>query len=435
MAEQQQREVDATLPLQEEAALSAATANASAGAAARVSARASAATATSSAKADTAPALAGASKTSHDATTTADEPGKAQAPSTTTSGNPNIPSTSTATPTPEANPTNRDGGGSSSIDNTEDPYKRTIRFVPAATDGPGSDAARPFGSLAYERTELAVVPPATPALPPHYVERSVLLRRAVNVLTRQTPPGALASPHGERGGHRLHVLLGSSGSGKTVLASSIVRNTRIRKEFKQGIFWVQAGCGSDGTNSGRFLALVRGLAAGVERDYGLTGANTDGEKGRSFAATADEVIRGRGPCSPRLACAEEAISQMAKVNGNTNHRRLVVLDDACDAGVVSELQRAGFVVVVTTTSAGALSLERGMGRDRRIEKLEVPSDMTHNEAVTLLKRRRRIIRQREGGGSDMEQRDAVDDIAGTTPAESRLLEVIECDNVCFVFAV
>ncbi|CAM9362941.1 unnamed protein product, partial [Laminaria digitata] len=134
--------------------------------------------------------------------------------------------------------------------------------------------------------------------------------------------------------------------------------------------------------------------------------------------------RTRGRTTERLVCVEEAILLLANANALAI-RRLVVLDDVCDAEVVSGLQRAGFVVLVTTTNAGALSLERGIYKDRRVIKMEVPSGMTQRQAVTLLRRRQGVE------GSKTELRDAAVDGAAGAPAGSQLLEVAE--NWCGLF--
>lgn len=283
---------------------------------------------------------------------------------------------------------------------------------------------------------MAAVPSAAPALPPHYVERSALLRRAIDALTSKVFYfGWLAGPHG----HHLQVLLGASGSGKTVLASSIVRHPEIRKAFWRGIFWVRTKVGrggSCGTSSGRFLGLLRGLVEEVEGADSDPASATHGEKGgggnggggsrdsdvdgggdnRRSRTSAARVTPGESRRPRRLACVEEGILRLADANARAS-RRLLVLDDVCDAGVVSELQRAGFVVLVTTTIAGALSLERGIAADRRVIKIEVNNDMTRRQAFTLLRRRQ----GEEGDG--MELRDAADDSTGA-PAGSILLEVI-----------
>ena len=349
--------------------------------------------------------------------------GTDQAPSMTTGVK--VSNTSTATTTTTTTTTTTSGGN---VEDVAGSCKGPFEQRSSGTDPTLSAPRFIHSSLADERTEMAAIPSAAPALPPHYVERPALLRRAVNVLTRKCVDFGLTGSHP----YHLRVLLGANGAGKTVLASSIVRCPEIRKEFWRGVFWVTTKIGRGGccgTNGGRFLGLLRGLVAEIEGGSSDPTRARDGEKcgggdrygnstrGRTSAAT---VVSGESYSPQRLACVEEAILRLADANSRTN-RRLLVLDDVCNAEVAFELVRAGFVVLVTTTSADALSLERGT--DRRVSNIEVPSDMTHQQAFMVRKKRRG-----EQAG-DMELRGAADGMAGA-PAGSKLHEVI-CLFFCF----
>lgn len=240
-----------------------------------------------------------------------------------------------------------------------------------------------------------LVPSEAPPLPPHYVERSDLLKGAVDVLAN-TNTGGDGS---------FYVLLGRSASGKSTLASAVVRDLKTRSAFRGGIFWVNLGkAGSSAVSTTRTTVATRGRA-GSGWSTAAAGARATAEWGKE-AAGAGGLAEGEGggqlrallrvllarlcgadpfPVPPsangdvagdiyegsRLsASAGEAARQLASMNKEAflrRGRRLLVLDDFGGVGgahdglndSLAELKRAGFALLVVCTEPGVLSLLRG----------------------------------------------------------------------------
>ncbi|CAB1117058.1 unnamed protein product [Ectocarpus sp. CCAP 1310/34] len=260
-------------------------------------------------------------------------------------------------------------------------------------------------------TRVAAVPPEAPRLPSHYVERSALLEKVVNMLVAKKhldnghASGGTTTNSGDNqldnnlpirnnGNNGTHVekccktffprgtkntsgdgngnensndddgregaayaLLGDSGSGKTVLASAIASHPEVRRKFWRGIFWVSLGRGGvvtrarTGTGGGLLRALLHDLAAQVVAlDLPLP---ANGEE----AAAATALLA-------RSASAGETLKQLASSNGGSHVgelSRLLVLDGISESftdnpNAVAELGRAGFTVLVTCSRPCALSV-------------------------------------------------------------------------------
>lgn len=88
--------------------------------------------------------------------------------------------------------------------------------------------------------QLQAPPPAlgalhgVPSLPPHYLERPEVLRELRDALRSQPERRVLITS--ARVG-----LQGMGGIGKSVLASALARDTRVRSLFPDGVYWVTIG--------------------------------------------------------------------------------------------------------------------------------------------------------------------------------------------------
>ncbi|CAM9436286.1 unnamed protein product, partial [Hapterophycus canaliculatus] len=165
--------------------------------------------------------------------------------------------------------------------------------------------------------DLAEVPREAPIIPPTYVERADLKQQVVQDLVDfQRSPSAT------------HCVLGMGGQGKTLLASSVVRDDRVRAAFKNGIFWVPVG------REGKNVALLLEYLA-----VQLARAPTDTPH----------------DCPHRFDGAEEAARYLSAVLENNGLRCLVVLDNVWGVEVVSAFASTGFHVLVTTRQETVVS--------------------------------------------------------------------------------
>ncbi|CAM9295753.1 unnamed protein product, partial [Ectocarpus sp. 13 AM-2016] len=293
-------------------------------------------------------------------------------------------------------------------------------------------------------TRVAAVPPEAPRLPSHYVERSALLEKVVNMLIGKKHldkghasgcittnrgdnqldnnlpirnngnngtqvekcckaffPRGTKNTSGDGNGNEksndddsregaAYALLGDSGSGKTVLASAIVSHPEVRRKFWRGIFWVNLGRGGvvtrarTGTRGGLLRALLHDLAAQVVAlDLPLP---SNGEE----AAAATALLA-------RSASAGETLKQLASSNGGSNVgelSRLLVLDGISESftdnpNAVAELERAGFTMLVTCSRPCALSV---LQSKQPMAKPEVgvpgglPNDLEHGHRTSQHRR-------------------------------------------------
>lgn len=206
------------------------------------------------------------------------------------------------------------------------------------------DARETQKGLLQPRLEpMAVIPIGAPSLPDCYVERSSIVEKVVFELTCSGAASGTASS--------AHMLLGMGGGGKTVLASSVVRHERVRKHFRQGIFWLRVSQGG----KDHLHALLEGLA----RQVGA--APTDAPHG------VPHTFNSLGTVVQHLTAV--AISEPP---------RLVVLDDVWEREVVDALVSTGLVLLVTTRDDSVV----GGGRGARSEV----GNMAEDVALNLLTR-------------------------------------------------
>ena len=185
--------------------------------------------------------------------------------------------------------------------------------------------------------EMAAVPAGALNLPQSFVERSGFHGAVDDVIN---PAEALAP----------FSVVGMGGGGKSVMASAMVRDSRVRQHFRGGMFWVRAGRGADKG----LLPLLQGLA----REMGAT------------ATDAPHVV----PHS--LNSLEQVKQHLAVVATSTGSSpRLVVLDDVWERDVVDVFLPLKVKVVVTTRDRSVVGVP-----GRRLDL----GDMSENEALELL---------------------------------------------------
>ena len=188
---------------------------------------------------------------------------------------------------------------------------------------------------------LADIPGGTPVLPLTYVQRTALAERVVDDITDpQRSPSAT------------HCLLGMGGGGKTLLASSVVQDDRVRASFKNGIFWVSVG--REGKD---VMRLLEYLAIELER------------------VPTDTPQR----CPRRFESAEEVARHLSTVREQNALRCLVVLDNVWRVEVVNAFASTGFHVLVTTRQRAVISAaHRGLCTE--------VGDMSEEDAVEVLRK-------------------------------------------------
>ena len=185
--------------------------------------------------------------------------------------------------------------------------------------------------------DMAAVPAGAQKLPPSYVERASV----------QVAVGSLIDPEMAL---TPFTVVGMGGGGKTTLASAIVREPRVRKHFRGGVFWTRVGRGQ----KEYLLPLLQGLA----REVGAAPTDTP-------------------HAVPHDLCSVPNVQQhLAWVSSmNTAARTLVVLDDVWEREVVQAFLHLGFKVLVTTRDRSVVDVPGGL--------LEL-GDMEGDEALDLL---------------------------------------------------
>lgn len=183
--------------------------------------------------------------------------------------------------------------------------------------------------------KLAAIPSAAISLSGTHVSRPNLLGRAIGTLTDLALAKAPC------------VLAGMGGAGKTVLASAVVRNDKVREHFRAGVFWLGVGRGAKDKLHALLQDLVRQLAS--RQAVVAPELETLEDVTRHLTA---EVADGRGP-------------------------RLVVLDDVWEREVVNALLYTGLQLLVTTRDRSVVSMPGGL--------VEV-GDMDDDEALQVLRR-------------------------------------------------
>ena len=192
--------------------------------------------------------------------------------------------------------------------------------------------------------ELAEIPREAPVLPTTYVHRTAPFQGVVADLTDP-----------ERSASATHCLLGMGGGGKTLIASSVVRDENVRASFKDGVFWVPVG---NRENEGKSVELLL----------------------ESLAKRLAVVPTGRPhTCPNRFSGPEEALQHLSAVRAKNDLRCLVVLDNVWDVEVVSAFASTGFHVLVTTR-------QRAVIPPRHSGLCTEVGDMSEEDAVEVLRR-------------------------------------------------
>ncbi|CAM9580135.1 unnamed protein product, partial [Choristocarpus tenellus] len=86
-----------------------------------------------------------------------------------------------------------------------------------------------------------------PPLPPAFLPRTLLAEKVGCTILHPFLPMGIAG------------ISGSSGTGKTVLASAVVRGVAVRRRFGDRVFWLHAGRGAEG----RLVSLLQELAEAI----------------------------------------------------------------------------------------------------------------------------------------------------------------------------
>lgn len=151
--------------------------------------------------------------------------------------------------------------------------------------------------------DTARIPKSPLPLPRYYVARTSLLE---DVVTLTMAADDLGTPH---------ALFGMGGSGKTVLASALISDDRIRKHFRRGVFWIKSGPGCN------IVDILERLASRMMVDPGAR-IEFDSE--------------------------EEGIQRLTAWVASDPQPRLLVLDDVWESDVVNALRHTGLKLLVTT---------------------------------------------------------------------------------------
>lgn len=165
---------------------------------------------------------------------------------------------------------------------------------------------------------LPRVPRLAPILPKTHVRREPLVEKIVDDLINTGRRASAA-----------YALVGMGGSGKSILASSVVRDERVRSSFRHGMFWLSVGEGRKEEVALLLEDLARELAI----------------------APAVE----RHTCPDEFVDADQTIRYLAEIRKRGNLRCLVVLDNVWDVEVVNAFASAGFHLLVTTRKRSVIS--------------------------------------------------------------------------------
>ncbi|CAN0409766.1 unnamed protein product [Ectocarpus sp. 12 AP-2014] len=184
---------------------------------------------------------------------------------------------------------------------------------------------------------MASVPRSAIALTDGHISPPTLLGSAIDYLTSTAVGDAPC------------VLTGMAGTGKSVLASAVVRDEKVREHFHAGMYWVRARDAKD-----ELHACLEGLALRVASTSGTT--------------------------TPGLGSVEEVTHYLKAVCADSVSPRLVVLDDVWEREVVDTLKLTGLQVLVTTRDRSVVSMPgecvevEDMEEDEALEVLRVVSD-------------------------------------------------------------
>ena len=189
--------------------------------------------------------------------------------------------------------------------------------------------------------KLAAVPCAAPSLPRSHVPRTGMVEQIVS---------GLLGP--QRESPVVDGLVGMGGGGKTVLASSVVRDDRVRSRFIHGVFWVCVGrAGKDNV-----ALLLEQLA-------------------RELAAAPSDTPH---VCPHSFDTAENTARHLKEILARNKLRCLLVLDGVWDVEVVSAFASTGFHLLVTTR-------QRAVIPPAHEGTLVEIGDMSKDEALQVLR--------------------------------------------------
>ncbi|CAM9937884.1 unnamed protein product [Ectocarpus sp. 8 AP-2014] len=182
--------------------------------------------------------------------------------------------------------------------------------------------------------DMAAVPRGAISLTDAHVSRPSLLERAVDYLTNTARGDAPC------------VLTGMAGAGKSVLASAVVRDEKVREHFSAGMFWWRVGRDA----KDQLHEWLEGLVLRVASSSRTT--------------------------PPVLGSVEEVTRYLKAFCADAVSPHLVVLDDVWEREVVDALQLAGLQLLVTTRDRSVVSMPGGC--------VEV-GDMEEDEALEVLR--------------------------------------------------
>lgn len=197
----------------------------------------------------------------------------------------------------------------------------------------------------YQRRQplprMAAVPSRAPKLPDNFVKRSI----AKDILAELTAASS-SEPTS-------NCLWGLKGTGKSVLASWLVRQDDTRSKFNGGIFWAS-------------------LAGKAREDRGLV-----------LEELAPKIADVLGFQERDWIHQDVDIEEVMKLltKGQGDEKRLLVLDNLYDLELIETFARAGFHLLVTTTT----TTRGGSGSsDARTIKFTKVQEMEDEEAMNLL---------------------------------------------------
>lgn len=178
----------------------------------------------------------------------------------------------------------------------------------------------------------AAVPPGSNSLTNAHVSRPSLLGSTIGYLTKTTLANAPC------------VLTGMAGGGKSVMASAVVQDDKVREHFRAGMFWWRVGSDAKDQLHEWLQGLVSRVCLGT-------------------------------PSQP-LDSVEEMTRHLKAICADSASPRLVVLDDVWEREIVDALQLTGLQLLVTTRNRSVVSMPG--------ECIEV-GDMEEDEALEMLR--------------------------------------------------
>lgn len=170
-----------------------------------------------------------------------------------------------------------------------------------------------------------------PQLPDHYQGRRAELQ-AVRELLEQDPPGRASE-----GGAGAVGIVGMGGIGKTVLATALAHDEKVRAHFPEGIVWLSMGIGCRPEDK------------------------------------ASQLARALSMSSVTFGSAADARAQLGLRTARS--RLLVVLDDVWDAAAVDPFANLGSGCGLIITTRDARVTERSRARIFRLQTLDLPESL------------------------------------------------------------